>query len=593
MPFVINCNLQFCQIVRYQKNSLIGMPLSKLVPKQSLSFYKKLLLFQPRIPTTTKNHQSDKVSSDLYRLIALKLSFGSLEFFLAEFKLLEVSEMEKYLVLKIIPNVDGFDQVRMMVDKNLTIQGHNSKVMSVLGVPDLNLRNMKTGSKMCLDELIPGIKNLDEVKNGLQSVVGLKLAPFHSCVVFRLGFLNFKQRSKIQKFRAKVDLLDDCGHFLIRMWNVRRDIVGACSMVSLSVPSPMARKMRFSRKFPKSIEEIESSVLCNSFSLKPENVNQQGFRFEFRLNKKLQLLGTFFESSHKCELPRSKKISSSKSLQTASDHKSNTPATGSSDSETSGVIESMRRVLQLKMTKANSGDEINYAEGIRTLRLVGGDLRDVYDDEDGMMDSEDDSTFQADGSLFRHTAEFKNLKVKGKQNQTSKILSKKQRKSMFANFVVKRPQGARNRIQHKRKEISSIKCFKLVSTSWTIVTSILILIYSFNDLVQLDGLRQLIDTESNMVANSNHLQEVFYAMTELCLLNEGINMLYDTEYRNKMEKKKAESMEFMDLLTKRLEEVNNRFESIKPTLPEFKELMDVRLAEVVSIKTGEDTRNFT
>ena len=595
MPMIRNCNLEFCQKVRYKKSYLTGLPLSNLVPKQSLLFYKKML-YQSTI--RNKNKKKGKQNTDLYHLIAFKLSFGSLEFFSAELKLIQMNEMEKYLVLKLMPNQDGIDQARMMVDKKMMIHGQNSKVVSVLGLPHLRIRDNKTGSKRRVDELIPGIRKVKEFKNGIESAIGLKLNQFSTQV--RLNGGNSKKNNKSIQLRAKVDQLDDSDLLLIRLWKVKKELVGAAStMMSLSIPSPRVSTKHLRKNLKKRHSKGGESNLAlhNTFSLKPQNINTH-LRFEFRVDKTLHFTGSLIETPKIFGYEAQLRPVSSKSLLTVSDFKSNIiPVDESMDpGETPAeIFESMRKTLLLKNSSLDIDNQINYGEGIRTKRLIDGDLRDVYEDEDSMMDSEDeeDSAYQAAGSLFKNRYDLNKRKEKRNKDKSRQILSKNQKEKVAWKMQGKLTESVRYRNNEEKKVIRSITCFQIISIFWTIITIILLLFYSNVDRIQCEGFSQLVKIERNIIFTSNGLQDVYYILTDICLLNEGINILYDTEYRNKMEQKKAESKEYLDELAKKIEEVNNGLESLKPVLPEFNQLMDARRGENVIIKTGQDTRNFT
>ena len=566
------------------------MPLTKIVPKRSLQFYQKMVYSS--ISKQTQNREENESS---YKLIALKLSYGTLEFFSAEFKVLEVNEMEKCIVVKIMPNLDGVCQARLMVDSEHKIRGNNSQVLSVLGLPELNLMELKNRSRRSLDELIPGIKDvfsLNSMNNDdLRSSIGLRLNKFSSQVL--LGKDKGEERKGIScDFQARVDKLDDCEYHLVRIWRAKERILGSSTQMA-SITSANNISINKRKKLNSAQEnldvELESSILYNSLILNPEKA-QSVLRFEFKLTRKLEFLGNFVQSGGKESSPTNDQPNRGPSFKnlSAAENKANKPSEPpkKAGSYSSGVVKAIRRALRFQKSNTMLDENQNYGEGIRTMRLVNGDLREVYDDDDedslmGMENSDLNSSNTGAGGLFRNSHELKQLEKSGKSSSTYRrdSLSRRSRRQKIS--------------QEGEKVITSIQWFKLASIFWTLASTVLIFIYFFDDRKQLKGINDLISIERNTLFHSNNLQEIYYITTELCLLNSGINILYDTEYADQTEQKKTELMEHLRMWTKRLESVNNQFERIKLTLPEFTEIVDARLAEVVTIKTGQDLRNFT
>ena len=128
---ILNCNLEFCQKVGYKKSILVDSRLKKIVPKHSLKFYSH---FKRRsnqyevIQGSTRNNQhieSNRSTAPLFGSYRKKIakqshhsqkfshqinlikSNGSLEFFSAQIKVCKVTDLESFLLVKLVPNFSG------------------------------------------------------------------------------------------------------------------------------------------------------------------------------------------------------------------------------------------------------------------------------------------------------------------------------------------------------------------------------------------------------------------------------------------------------------------------------------------------------
>ena len=302
---VHDCNLQFCQKLCYPKSQLAGQELLKIVHRSSIKFYYKLLIagFEQATKLELRNSELEmKKRTRLYKLITLKKASGGIELFSAEIRSCKVDELDSFLLVKLIPNLEGRPEARILVDKHLCVVGNNNQTMGVFKLQNICLKSL--GYKSMLD-LLPGLKDVAKKYRSRQlaDLISFKDITFMSPVIRQRRKArdnkNGWKYSQRRKFNVRVIRVDDSSHFVLKIWKVLEDNANASVQYLATMKTGLSGLLTVATP-----RETRGSVMSNStlIHLEPEEeclFRQKKVQFRFIFNKKLQYEGRFVEINKK------------------------------------------------------------------------------------------------------------------------------------------------------------------------------------------------------------------------------------------------------------------------------------------------------
>ena len=503
--------------------------------------------------------KTSKKRKSLYKLISLRQSYGCLEFFSVEFKVFEISEVERYLLLKIVPNLEGMQQARILVDSGLVIWGNNAQTMSVLKQEKLSL--MQSGVRY-LDEAMPGIKTVvDKDMADMDILVEKGVKRFTSSLN---SSRNIPKSSKKRTYQLKMMKVDDCpGMFLAKIWRPYNNSLGTDS-------ESQVRMINLSQL-------ISTKKLTQKLAARTQKALQKG-SFQFRISRKIEFVGEFVKPGNTLKDSEDKLSKAADIIRV--------PSPSSINSKS--LAESMRMALQLKKLASKEEQNFDYGEGIRTRRLVNGALRDVCEDGGEGDESFSDTSNSTDG--FGKKRLFRSRKGHNRDNRSTLRSKNSSFGNKSAEYSVRKQMDA---IISKKKTVTPISIFKTIIVLFGLSCMILSSFYAFVDMKKLEGLSELLNLEKNVIFITNILQMIQFRITEVCVLNQGINLLYGTDRAGKTEQLKMEAIEYLDVWAGRLTGVYDTIYNIKNDLPEFHDFMSERKNRSYEIQTGGKIKKYT
>ena len=512
-------------------------------------------------------------------------SNGSLEFFSAQIKVCKVTDLESFLLVKLVPNFSGKVEGNILINRRGRILGNNSKCLGVL--PEFDRPDLKAQRFKNITEVLPGIKRaLNDEITYIEDLLNKPPQRFSSLVNHHpptrhknhgpSSFVQRASKANIKNFDFKLEEMDDSKFFRLRLFSVKSG----------------------QRKF--SINDLGSSFLGtstnqskinnlgsrkNSFSvLKPlNNSNKEVRKFEFRLSKNLQFVLKWveqgdeklsFDSTERKGAERMNDLSVVQEEEGSSDLLANLRRQVEDDQKFNSLVVGVKE-------QVDKSTRINYGAGIRIKRIVDGFIRDVYDEEEegDIKDMDDAQGFRGANSVF-------NSNEKGARNGESvflngdglRLYSQKQ-----LNIIVMK----------KRKRIRSLRWFRVCWVLHVIPCIVFMGINFLNNQADINSVSGLVNLERNTAKVSALFQEVLGRINDLCLLNQGIDLLYDSEYRGKIKQQKLEALEMLRRDYQDIIVSHNTFETLPTNIPSFDLLRAERLKKNVALRVNGKSTNFT
>ena len=481
-----------------------------------------------------------------------------MEFFSVELRILEVTEVEKYVLLKIIPNLEGLPKARIMVDKKFNIINNNAQVVNVLGINETTSLKKAAGDN--LFGVVPEVsKILEEYTENLHDLLKAKPIKFFSRVQLCYKYKSNCAITKKTEFYLKVMRLDDSGFFLITIWRPYYPQLGDQDQHNLS------------------------KILGQSKEKEKQKLEKKIDNFEFSITKSLKFLGKFEMINPPKMLSIPPKIGFGKNSRMSKNHTK--PEQNSKQEE---VINFLRNSVRNKAMRSNSQLKIDYGEGIRTKRLQDGMIRDIYEnEEDGSSDS---GFFHKNAKNHRKSIFRKNDKKKERaKKRIKKMVQKNNKKS---DRLASRKQ-LDDKIIGKRDSLQSIELFKSSVLVYGTLCFVLSVWFTLEDRVMLRGIDSLENLERSLASSAISLQEAEFRIRQLSLLNSGINLLRNTPRSSKIGQLKLEAFEYLSLLGNKINELHTQLESFIPPSSEFELLKQERSLPVVEIITRDKRINYT
>ena len=607
-------------------NSLI----TKFLSSKSAKFFRQMLSKLAKLKSLNQKSYLKSYST------TLRLASGCICFYTVELKVCKMNEIEDILVVRINPKPVMMTKAEILVDESLNIWGNNSQCYNLLGLRCVRMSDLKVKS---LDQILPYLKNIYKKNNeDLDLMVGKPPQE----IVYRpkkdhswrrsKSFKNLTKTStsifKNNRFDAErtlrfsVNTMDDTGLYLIQLWPSKAidkqtqkanfssqlkysKIMNSETQESISGSSRRRKrvydfqfKLDSNFNFVAKVNHFNPSKTNTGTLMTPNEVKTNdktappfGMTSEPRLfipqndHHMNANLNQFNNNSEEIKVRRGiRRLMTTLGVERKNSNESSSQIidlVGLTDQGTGDPnVDRAKDLLKtyVNMMASQEVKFIKYGEGIVTRRLVDGVLRDVYDDEDD-VDSLEDSMGSDSSSIFKKR--YINLSANNLGSSSSSVSGKwsQHRVQKISQTIPKR--------------ITPVRCFWAFTVLYTLVCAVLFLYYSMIDNQDLESASELVSLEKNGIMMSVGLQAILGRITDISLINSGVNLLYGASYSNETEKYKREGVEYLQLWSKKVVDFHLKFNGFDATLPCLQKLNQSRFKENVRLKTSSQFRNYS
>ena len=388
----------------------------------------------------------------------------------------------------------------------------------------------------------------------------------------------------MSQFDLQVEEMDDSNFLKIKLFKVidnqkpiSLDELGSSFIASSSSNQSKKRNKRRDQKFDGS--RLQKSFMVSTGVSCP---------FEFRISKNLEIVLKGLQSSAtKSNVERSQ----SKSPKSRDSNKNqNQLRVVEEQADISELINSLRykareEVISFEGESNNDTNQLlrlrkrmSYGEGIRVKRLVDGFIRDVYE-EDDLNQSENELQAHrrkvtgvsrgCNSSLFEDPNKVTQGRSQLSNNSTLRLYSQKKLDSIAKN---------------KDKRIEPLRYFRY---SWVALITLSISTVAYNCMMNLsdtEATSGLMTLERNSALVSSLLQSILARVNDLCLLNEGIDLLYDSEYRGRLNQQKFEAIEALKEEYQELISTHKKFDEMPKSTFAYKLVKKEQDKKIVSMR---------
>ena len=614
---ISNCNSELCGKLGFRKEILVGNGIEKVVPACSINYYYKLISKSSRRKQdrqkdrdneeliSFKNHREKR--KDWYKIITLKTPGNCIMVFSARMKVCKINQMETVIALKLIQEPQTRPEARILVDSGLRILENNSQSMNVF---KLQRPLIKKLGYISIIDLLPGLKyaakNQFPSPRRLKELLKLKHVAFSSFVVKRKKAKNkLKQRVMNTISRKKVSLkynfymrvlrTEDSKHYLVSIWN---DPASASEIQRLPgsalepfqqeeysfpptrtvsrTPSPEScpKEANHSEHYLKA-KTIRMTSLVNSY-------NNPYSGFEFRINQDVKIEGLFVKPSiTKASKQRYKKAS----LERKNTFKVDTQSqdTNSTMDRFEDVVRSIMVKFKIRSAKIKLSSQKDYGRGIITRRLVDGNLRDVY---------EEDNEHYLSSRGSSESGSF-NGAVNGDRINTNNSSNRRRSFVQGTSLRLYSTEDMDKIVLKTKKAIPAVRCFSNFSFLFFLAVAATVSVYLYLDSLQISALSELINLKKYSVMTAVGQQFILARMSDICIINSGINPLLGTSRADQKDLYMKESVDDFGQWIERLRLVHTRFECIQTELPEYDFIKKEREKPVVTLKSENSYKNYT
>ena len=404
----------------------------------------------------------------------------------------------------------------------------------------------------------------------------------------------------VNKYDLQLEEMDDSNFFRLKLIKVidnqRRinlDELGSSFMAS--TPTHHSR-----RNYLDSHNNFYGSHLQQSFTAMAGLCHP----FEFKLSKNLEIVfeglqGTAVKSGLESSLKGAQRLHS------PTNNQSNQLSVVAEEDDMTDLVNSLRIQIRdqvnslrggssclIDLSSARVSKKEDYGAGIRIKRLFDGFIRDVYDEEEEEILEELENEAQGlrkrrgstGSSPGRGSSVFKFSTNRGVGS------------SIFTNGSGLRlySQKQLDSIAKKRdKRIGALRCFWCC---WVVLITLSIVTVGYNFMRNLSDTQAtsgLITLERSASKVSSLLQSILGRVNDLCLLNQGVDLLYDSEYRGRLRQQKLEAIEALKKEYQQLILTHNRFEEMPQSADSYQLVKQEKLKKIVTLKINNKMLNFT
>ena len=545
-------------------------------------------------------------SSKQYRTISIKKSNKALEFYSAKLNLIVQLQKENCLLVKLLPKPFDKPEAELLVTRSGKIVGHNAQCMDVLNRREFLLENSGVSHITELFKRFPlsclkssthwrnhfgkdgahksslgkelGRKKTKHLSEVISCMLKLQLTPQKSEIPMRkdykVGVLSNRSSKKIKQMKKKMKKAlnpdsfsyslidpDDCWKStplkIVKFW--KDDFV----------------------KVPKSgISELlrTQSRTHSVLSATPKRI------FQFRLSSEMKICGRFVDVQPKSARSRNflKSVASSYNSENQFSQEIDYLE---DENPTMTIVLAIRSYLLARSMKKKGVTEdgkSNYAQGIRTKRLFNGyvrDINDLDDDEQDDLSGDEDLRFGGGGK---------------KKNMFGKEIEQSNSNFHFKNRIerMRYKQNLENILSDRSKVIPSVRIYKVMSLLIGVLCAVFYF-YVFSIKSQdLEEGGALLKLDRQATLRSSLLQTIFGRVTDLALLNQGVNLLRGSQ-PEKFEEYKLESYEWLQIRMEQLRENHLMIEEETPKISLAQKIKSINNKAFINITTGTESKNWT